>query len=238
MVEFVRFPEVSSATSDGLLATGGDLSVNTLVSAYAQGIFPWFNEDQPIMWWSPDPRMVLYPDHVRVSRSLKKKIKQQIFTVTCNTAFNDVIQGCSLRGQPAASSHIEATWITPAMLSAYNELHTLGYAHSIEVWRDNQLAGGLYGIALGNVFFGESMFSRVTDSSKVALVALCHWLVSENFCLIDCQVSNSHLVSLGAEEIPRAKFMQSIYKLDINQAKLDFSNKFNNFVQKNGIISL
>lgn len=227
MLSFQPFPSLDNADDDGLLAMGGDLSVNTLVSAYAQGVFPWFNEGQPILWWSPDPRLVLYPTHVKVSRSLKKSMSNK-FTVTCNQAFEQVIQGCALRGQSPEHAHNskEATWITQAMHEAYIELHKQHYAHSVEVWQDQQLVGGLYGVCLDKVFFGESMFSRKADASKTALVYLCQHLANHNFELIDCQVASDHLFSLGAVEISRDDFVKSLNNIDINQEKSDFSANF------------
>lgn len=226
MINFQPFPELSNADEDGLLAMGGDLSVSTLVSAYAQGIFPWFNEGQPILWWSPDPRLVLYPDQLKVSRSLKKSIRNK-FTVSCNKAFTDVINGCALRGQ-ANSKPIEneATWITEDMHRAYVELFAKGYAHSIEVWLDDRLVGGLYGVSLGNVFFGESMFSSERDASKVALTYLCQHMKNLNHQLIDCQVASEHLFSLGAIEISRNDFLETLVDINIESPNKDFANEF------------
>lgn len=204
------FPEVSEALDDpeGLLAAGGDLSPTRIVNAYAQGIFPWFEEDQPILWWSPNPRTVLRPGEVHVSRSLRKLLKQQRFSITCDTCFSEVIDACAApRGEHAG------TWITDDMRAAYVSLHKLGIAHSIEVWQEDKLAGGLYGLALGRVFFGESMFSRYSNASKVAFVVLCHNLKHWGFELIDCQVHNEHLASLGAYGISRDDFVDRLQQL-------------------------
>ena len=214
MIDYLAFPSVENSNEDGLLAHGGDLEVSTLVSAYAQGIFPWFNDDQPILWWSPDPRMVLYPENVKISRSLRKTIRQNRFDIRCNTQFERIISNCALRGAPSLEEVTEETWITESVHTAYQQLHAEGYAHSIEVYEDNQLVGGLYGLALGDVFFGESMFSLVSNASKVALSALCAYLGEQNFKVIDCQVSSDHLFSMGAEEITRVDFIN--YLTDIN----------------------
>lgn len=216
---------------------GGDLSVDTLVSAYSQGIFPWFSDQQPILWWSPDPRLVLFPEKVNVSRSLRKKIRREVFSITCNLAFEDVIRACALRGaepandssqQPSVNQHSATTdtWITESMHHAYLNLHQSHYAHSIEVWQDNSLVGGLYGVTLGNVFFGESMFSRVTDASKVALVALSCWLSQKGFKVIDCQVESDHLLSMGAEKVDRQAFMQHLKFININDFDVNFATQF------------
>lgn len=212
MINFIEFPAVTDSDEDGLLAAGGDLNVDTLVSAYAQGIFPWFNDDQPILWWSPDPRLVLYPQDIKVSRSLRKLIQKNTFEVRCNTDFSSVIKACALR---TMSPIKEETWITESMDQAYNALHSEGFAHSIEVWQDNKLVGGLYGIALGDVFFGESMFSSVSNASKVALVALCKHLERKNVTVIDCQVASEHLFSMGAIEISRQQFLSHLSNIDI-----------------------
>lgn len=240
-MNYVRFPPVSNANRDGLLAVGGDLNLDTLVSAYAQGIFPWFNHDQPILWWSPDPRLVLYPDKVHISKSLAKTMRQQRFQISCNTAFENVIRGCALRGNPphyTAKVTASDTWITQSMYDAYNQLHQAGYAHSIEVWHGKELVGGLYGVVLqksnsttGKVFFGESMFSLRSNASKVALVALCNFLSKQQFCIIDCQVASDHLLSMGAQEIPRNEFLLYLENIDINTAVPDFADGFNQFRQ-------
>ena len=199
------FPPAETALDypDGLLAMGGDLSPARLVNAYHHGIFPWYSDEQPILWWSPAPRCVIYPQQVHVSRRLRRRYNQGRFSLTADQAFVDVIEACA---QPRGDH--EGTWITDDMLTAYIHLHELGIAHSVEVWADDELAGGIYGLALGRVFFGESMFSGCEDASKVALVALCRQLRQWNFTLLDCQVSNPHLESMGATEITRKEFQQ------------------------------
>lgn len=235
MVKLVQFPAPSNATEDGLLAMGGDLSVDTLVSAYAQGVFPWFNHDQPILWWTPDPRMVLKPAHMKVSRSLRKTLKRQTFRVTADTAFADVISACALRGNEDQRVPAADTWITDSMRAAYLTLYERGYAHSIEVWLEQRLVGGLYGITLGDVFFGESMFSRQSDASKVGFFFLCQWLVKKHFRLIDCQVSSEHLSRLGAVEMPRDEFISYLTAIDIDQQNVTFSQGFEQFAKDNVI---
>ena len=225
-IKLVPFPAVDNATEDGLLAMGGDLNLNTIVSAYAQGIFPWYSDDQPILWWSPNPRMVLYPNDVKVSRSLKKTLKRGDFRVTCNQDFDAVIKACAMRGNQNPNIANEGTWITDDMYTAYLALHQKHYAHSIEVWQGDKLVGGLYGLALGRSFFGESMFSRVSDASKVGLVTLCRYLSAANFRLIDCQVASDHLFSLGAIEIERNRFLSLIEDADINKPNVNFSKSF------------
>lgn len=200
------FPPVEHALHepDGLLAVGGDLTPERILNAYRHGIFPWFSPGQPILWWSPDPRAVLFPHQFKVARSLRKTINKGSFHVRFDTAFAQVIRACAdtpRRGQPG-------TWITPEMQQAYIRLHQLGYAHSAESWQGEELVGGLYGIRLGRVFYGESMFSRKTDASKVAFVHLVRKLQDEGVVLIDCQVTTDHLLSLGAEEIPRRRFVE------------------------------
>ena len=237
-LELVAFPSVEDANEDGLLAMGGDLNLNTLVSAYSQGVFPWYSDDQPILWWSPDPRMVLFPSDVKVSRSLAKTIKKAGFKVTCNQDFDAVIGACALRGQQDKSIEVEATWITADMHAAYLALHQQHYAHSIEVWKDEKLVGGLYGIALGTAFFGESMFSRVSDASKVALVTLCKYLFAEGFTVIDCQVASDHLFSLGAVEIGRQNFLELIQGADISKPIVNFGQAFKHTVVDDVITTL
>jgi leucyl/phenylalanyl-tRNA---protein transferase len=200
----LRFPPVELASPEGLLAVGGDLRAERLLEAYRHGIFPWYNPGQPILWWSPDPRVVLFPSKLRVTRSLRKTLRQKKFSVTLDTAFREVIQGCA---QPRLRSPDGGTWITPEMIEAYCVLHKRGLAHSVESWRDGKLAGGLYGVASGRAFFGESMFSRETDASKVAFVHLVRQLQRWGFTLIDCQLPSAHLFSLGAEEIRRRDFL-------------------------------
>ena len=198
------FPDVTLALRDpdGLLAVGGDLSVKRLLAAYRRGIFPWYSGDQPVLWWSPDPRSVLFPDELHVSRSLRKALRKQEYKITFDTAFADVIHACS---QPRADD--VGTWITDEMQQAYIRLHQAGHAHSIECWMKDQLAGGVYGVAIGNVFFGESMFSNVTDASKIAFVFLVRQLQRWQFNLIDCQIQSAHLDQFGAKLIPRSDFV-------------------------------
>jgi leucyl/phenylalanyl-tRNA--protein transferase len=197
------FPPGSSALASpsGLLAWGGDLQPERLLTAYRSGIFPWYSEGQPILWWSPAPRCVIYPDAVHISRRLRRRLKQGLFTITSDQAFEEVIEACS-----GPRRDQDGTWITPEMLKAYVHLHELGVAHSVEVHMDGELAGGIYGLALGRMFFGESMFSKRDDASKIALVALCHQLQQWGFSLLDCQVSNPHLLSMGAQEVSRETF--------------------------------
>lgn len=197
------FPPVHLALRDpdGLLALGGDLSPERLLSAYRQGIFPWYSEGQPILWWSPDPRMCLHPAALKISRSLRKTLRKGEFHISLDSDFAAVMTACA---EPRADS--QGTWITDAMVQAYQYLHRLGYAHSVEAWQDDRLVGGLYGVALGRVFFGESMFTRVSDASKVAFVHLGRQLQRWGFELVDCQVYTEHLASLGALPLPRSKF--------------------------------
>lgn len=204
-----NFPPVETALTqpDGLLCFGGDLTPNRLLSAYRQGIFPWYSEGQPIMWWSPAPRCVLYPDQIVIRRSLRKSIRNAGFTFSMNQCFDRVINACA---QPRDGD--PATWITAEMQNAYSHLHRLGHAHSAEIWQQGQLVGGLYGIAIGRVFFGESMFSCVRDSSKVALTCLARFLAKGEFHLIDAQVTSSHMISMGACEIDRHDFTSQLDK--------------------------
>lgn len=200
----MAFPPPEQATPDGLLAIGGDLNVDRLLLAYSQGIFPWYSEGDPILWWCPDPRMIIVPDEFHVSRSLRKTINRNAFTVTADKAFGAVIDSCAETKPPPR----ESTWITPEMRRAYIALHEGGYAHSFEVWHGEELAGGLYGVSLGACFFGESMFSRETDASKVAMHRLVEFALQREWPFIDCQVPNDHLRSLGAREIPRRQFLR------------------------------
>ena len=203
----LRFPPVEESTPDGLLAVGGDLRPERLLEAYCHGIFPWYEEDQPILWWSPDPRAVLFPDKLHVPRSLDKTIRRGHFTVTLDTRFRDVMIECA---GPRPQYPEGGTWITPAMIEAYTKLHELGHAHSIETWQEGKLVGGLYGVAIGGAFFGESMFSRATDASKVALVSLIRQLQTWGFQIFDCQQASPHVMRLGAEEIPRRAFIEHL----------------------------
>ncbi len=198
------FPPIEHALDEpsGLLAAGGDLSPARLLAAYERGIFPWYSPGQPVLWWSPDPRAVLFPEEFRCSRSLAKRIRNGGFVTTLNRDFRGVIQACAA---PRPGS--PGTWITPEMQAAYLELHRLGYAHSVETWHDGVLVGGLYGVRLGGVFFGESMFSRERDASKVALARLVQVCQRNSIVVIDCQIASRHLRSLGSREIPRARFL-------------------------------
>lgn len=207
-----EFPDINLALEepDGLLAFGGDLSIKRLHAAYQQGIFPWYSQGQPILWWSPDPRMVLYPAELKVSRSLRKKIRQKNYTISFDQEFKRVIQHCS---EPRLQQ--KETWILNEMIEAYCEFNQAGFAHSVEYWQDGELLGGLYGITIGQAFFGESMFSRVSDSSKIAFVFLTLQLKRWGFKFIDCQVYSSHLESLGAKMIARKDFKDMLIKYTV-----------------------
>ncbi len=204
--EDLVFPSPYLASKEGLLAIGGGLSPKRLLLAYSNGIFPWFSEGEPILWWTPDPRLVLYPDELKVARSLKKVIKQNVFAVTMDRAFEEVITECA---RVRLENH-EGTWIVADMVRAYCRLYESGFAHSVEVWQDNRLAGGLYGVSLGKCFFGESMFTRLTNASKVALVALVEHLKPFDFAFIDCQITTAHLTRFGAREISRARYLEEL----------------------------
>jgi len=200
----IEFPNVSLASSEGLLAIGGDLKPERLLLAYKNGIFPWFEDDQPILWWSPDPRFVLFPEKLKVSKSMNQVLRNNDFEVTINKDFSQVIKECSKAKRDGQSG----TWITQSMIDAYTELHKLGYAKSVEVWNNDELVGGLYGLDLGNnIFCGESMFSKESNASKVAFIT---FIQNSNYKLIDCQVYTSHLESLGAEDISRKEFLNLI----------------------------
>lgn len=201
------FPPVDRALTDpdGLLAAGGDLSAPRLLYAYPRGIFPWYDSGQPILWWSPDPRCVFVPQEFRLARRMDRERRHTTLTVTFNQAFPAVIAACA-----APRRRLAGTWITMEMRTAYEHLHELGWAHSVEIWDDRRLIGGIYGLAIGRVFFGESMFSREVDASKIALVALCRLLAGWSFALLDCQVTNPHLLSMGAIEMPRAEFERQL----------------------------
>lgn len=206
----VTFPPVNQAlhSPNGLLAAGGDLSSVRLLEAYRHGIFPWFSEGEPILWWSPDPRMVLFPNEFNISRSLRKTLRNGRHEVRIDNAFEQVMRACA-----APREGQSGTWIHEEMIAAYCELHRMGYAHSVETWLDGKLVGGLYGMALGRMFYGESMFSRRTDASKIALAHLAAQLARWNFGMIDCQMNTPHLVSLGAREIPRNEFIARLQDL-------------------------
>lgn len=199
------FPPLDAASPEGLLAIGGDLCPDRILSAYRKGIFPWFSGDQPILWWSPNPRAVLLPSKIRISRSLKKNIRNRGFRITTDQAFVDVVKECAKDREQQ-----KGTWITTEMRDAYTALHSRGHAHSVETWQNGKLVGGLYGISIGKAFFGESMFARVTDSSKTALVGLSTLLTNWEYHFIDCQVRSSHLDSLGAKCIPRNQFSKML----------------------------
>lgn len=204
-LQSLQFPDPNHALDDpnGLLAVGGDLSVARLKAAYRQGIFPWFSPGEPILWWSPNPRAVLFPGELHLSRSMKKFLKRHTFHATLNQAFDDVIHAC-------AHEHHDGTWITPGIISAYRQLHQAGKAHSVEVWQNGVLVGGLYGIEQGRLFCGESMFSRTDNASKYALLAFQQHFIRHGGELIDCQVLNAHTASLGVSEIPRDRFLQQL----------------------------
>ena len=204
----LSFPPAEQALTrpDGLLAIGGDLRPERLLNAYRGGIFPWYDAEQPILWWSPDPRLILRLDDFRISRKMKRLARRRPFELSMDRAFAEVVRNCG-------AGRTTGTWITPAMEQAYCRLHELGYAHSVEVWDDSRLVGGLYGVALGRMFYGESMFSRASNASKLALEGLVRQLLVWEFRLIDCQISSNHLVSLGATEIPRREFLRQLQQL-------------------------
>jgi leucyl/phenylalanyl-tRNA---protein transferase len=216
-----QFPDPRTADSDGLLAAGGDLSVESLITAYSQGIFPWYDTNSPILWWSPDPRLVLYPSKYDMSDSLKRRIRSGRYTVKTDYDFEAVIHHCA----SAKRKDQDGTWITPEMQQAYIELHHEGLAHSFETYHDGVLAGGLYGVSLGRAFFGESMFHLATDASKIALAALVSWCMVHHFHFIDAQQSTSHLKSMGAEEVDREVFLdllEQALKFPTTRGKWDF----------------
>lgn len=207
-----EFPPLSMALIEpnGLLAIGGDLSATRLLTAYQQGIFPWFSEDEPVMWWSPSPRMVLFPDELKISNSLKKTLKKQPFEVRFNTSFSAVMTACSNTPRLDKNNNPAGTWISNEMIAAYCELNRLGYAISMESWLDNQLVGGCYGVKIGHMFYGESMFHHVTDASKIAFVHLVRYLQTQSVGLIDCQMKTPLLTSFGGREIERDLFIQHL----------------------------
>ncbi|MFZ5997142.1 MAG: leucyl/phenylalanyl-tRNA--protein transferase [Nitrospirota bacterium] len=200
------FPPPELAEDDGLLAVGGDLSEDRLLLAYSMGIFPWYSEEYPILWWSPDPRLILLPEELKISRSLRQFINKDIYRVTMDTAFEEVIRNCA----SIKRKRSDGTWISGEMEAAYIRLHRSGYAHSVESWHEGSLVGGLYGISLGSAFFGESMFAKRSNASKVAFVKLVRRLVEWGFTMIDCQVTTKHLMSFGAKEVPRSEFMERL----------------------------
>lgn len=232
LTDRLQFPPPHMATREGLLAVGGDLSRQRLLLAYRHGIFPWFSEGEPILWWSPDPRLVLYPRDLHLSRSLKKRIRQRRFRLSADRDFESVIAECGRIHR----KNQDGTWIVGAMIGAYRRLHGSGLAHSIEAWQAGQLVGGLYGVALGRCFFGESMFSRVSDASKIAFAGLVQFLYGLDFRLIDCQVPTRHLISLGASEIPRKRFLVELKAaLEAPTLSGSWSSLFERHVQKGGL---
>lgn len=211
--EDLTFPPAQWASPEGVLAIGGDLSAERLLTAYQNGIFPWFNEGDPILWWSPDPRFVLFPDELKVAKSMRPYFNQEKFTVTYDTSFEVVMRECQARTRESLERGSQSgTWITEEMVEAYVNLHNLGYAHSVEVRQDDQLVGGLYGLTLGRIFFGESMFSLVSNASKFGFISLVRRLSSSGYRLIDCQQETPHLESLGARAIPRETFLDFLKK--------------------------
>jgi leucyl/phenylalanyl-tRNA---protein transferase len=211
LTDAIIFPPPELAEDDGLLAVGGNLSTDRLVLAYSMGIFPWYSDGDPILWWSPDPRLILIPEELKISRSLRQTIKKGVYNITIDRAFEQVIRECSAINR----KHEDGTWITDEMIEAYVRLHKAGYAHSVEAWAGEygeELAGGLYGVVLGRAFFGESMFARKSDASKVAFALLAGQLAEKGFELIDCQVTTAHLKRFGAREVPRSEFLERLKK--------------------------
>ena len=219
------FPDVEESTEEGIVAMGGDLSAERLILAYSKGIFPWYSSDKsPILWWSPDPRFVLFPENLIVSKSMRPYFNQNKFKVTWDQNFEDVIKNC----QKIDREDQLGTWITNKMLAAYIQLHKMGYAHSVEVWLDNELVGGLYGISLGKVFFGESMFAKVSNASKFGFISLVNQLKQKGFLLIDCQQETKHLESLGANAIKRKDFIDILNHNNIEETYIgSWENYFN-----------
>ena len=203
LTDALLFPSPEQASHEGIVAVGGDLKPERVMLAYRKGIFPWFESDDFLLWWSPDPRMVLFPDKVKISKSMRTVLRKKQFEVTFNKAFDDVVEACAKVKRFGQNG----TWITPGLMEVYSTLHTQGHAHSVEVWEEGVLVGGLYGIDLGTVFCGESMFSKANNASKVALISLAKELKKNKYELIDCQVPTQHLASMGAESIPRSEFL-------------------------------
>lgn len=203
LTDALLFPSPEQASDEGIVAVGGDLKPERVMLAYRKGIFPWFESDDFLLWWSPDPRMVLFPDKVKISKSMRAVLRKKQFEVTFNKAFDDVVEACAKVKRFGQNG----TWITPGLMEVYSTLHTQGHAHSVEVWEEGVLVGGLYGIDLGTVFSGESMFSKANNASKVALISLAKELKKNKYELIDCQVPTQHLASMGAESIPRSEFL-------------------------------
>lgn len=206
--EYFPFPSVDKASPEGIVAMEGNLSPGMLLSAYKQGIFPWYSEGEPILWWSPNPRMVLFPENIHISKSMKREFKRSRFSFSMDNQFREIINTCS--GIPR--KHEDGTWIIQDMRDAYTKLHELGWGHSVEVWEDNELVGGLYGLSIGSVFFGESMFSKNLNASKAAFIILAQTLGNIGFTMIDCQLYTPHLESLGAIKIPRQEYLQLLNK--------------------------
>jgi leucyl/phenylalanyl-tRNA--protein transferase len=204
----ISFPPPHFSEADGLLAIGGDLSEERLITAYYMGIFPWYSDPDPILWWSPDPRLVLFPSELKVSRRLQRTIRSETFRITMDTDFAQVIRSCA----EIPRKHGKGTWVTPEMVTAYCRLHATGFAHSVEAWHQGRLAGGLYGVAIGRCFFGESMFSKKSNASKIAFIKLVEYLSEKKFHLVDCQVATAHLKNFGAREIPRTEFLKILGK--------------------------
>ena len=203
LTDALLFPSPEQASDEGIVAVGGDLKPERVMLAYRKGIFPWFESDDFLLWWSPDPRMVLFPDQVKISKSMRAVLRKKQFEVTFNKSFDDVVEACAKVKRFGQNG----TWITPGLMEVYSTLHTQGHAHSVEVWEEGVLVGGLYGIDLGTVFCGESMFSKANNASKVALISLAKELKKNKYELIDCQVPTQHLASMGAESIPRSEFL-------------------------------
>ena len=201
------FPSAGSASKEGIVAIGGDLDPNRILKAYKNGIFPWFENDDHLVWWSPDPRMVLFPEKLKISKSTKKLLKENFFKVTFNQSFDEVVDSCAKVKRFGQNG----TWITNGLKKAYSKLHNMGYAYSVEVWKDYELVGGLYGIDLGDVFCGESMFTKANNASKIGFVHLVKELTKNKYKLIDCQVPSAHLKSLGAEEVSRKEFLKYLF---------------------------
>ncbi len=223
------FPPPHFAEPEGLLAVGGDLSEKRILLAYQMGIFPWFTEDEPILWWSPDPRLLLYPSDIYISKRLNRTIRQGTFKITCDTAFDRVISACA----SVRVKNFQETWIGEEMIEAYCRLFESGYAHSVEVWYQGELAGGLYGLSLGGSFFGESMFSYVSNTSKIAFVALCRFLNALSFDLIDCQVKTDHLKRMGAVEVSRSRFLKQLqHSVTRTTLKGNWKNAFQAFYDR------
>jgi len=220
----IRFPPPELADQSGILAVGGDLSPERVLASYYYGVFHWFNEDDPILWWSPDPRLVLFPDRLHISKSMRPILRQPRFQVTHNQSFKEVISACQQTSRPNQDD--EGSWISQEIIEVYCDLHQRGFAHSIEVWsKEQQLVGGLYGIILGKCFFGESMFSKVSNASKAGFITLVHNLKKHDCQLIDCQVESSHLISLGAENIPRQEFLGFLDR-NFDETHIDLSQDF------------